>query len=250
MSYDKKIRELAEQARVYNTREDIVGKERKDYSKIQKMLKDFQPFYTLWTTINQWKTDYNNWMNGKWEDLNAEQLVSSFEVCLKNMSQAVRFFGQDTEEAKEKFKEILPIAKKVKEAIDEFKPIVPLAEALRKEGMLDRHWDQLSEAVGFDIRPEEGFTLTTVVNLGMKKHVAKAEEIGEKAFKEFHIEKSLRTMKAAWENQFFKLPKFKNTGTCTIAGFDEAIALLDEHIVNSQAFQFSPFKKPFEEEIN
>jgi len=26
----------------------------------------------------------------------------------------------------------------------------------------------------------------------MKKHVAKAEEIGEKAYKEYHIEKSLR----------------------------------------------------------
>jgi dynein heavy chain len=29
------------------------------------------------------------------------------------------------------------------------------------------------------------------------------------------------------------LPKFKNTATYTIAGFDEALALLDEHIVNS-----------------
>jgi dynein heavy chain, axonemal len=99
--------------------------------------------------------------------------------------------------------------------------------------MMERHWDQLSAAVGFDIRPDETFTLTSVVNLGMTKHVAKAEEIGEKAFKEFHIEKSLRTMKAAWENQNFKLPRFKQTNTCTIAGFDEAIALLDEHIVNS-----------------
>ena len=42
-------------------------------------------------------------------------------------------------------------------------------------------------------------------------------------------------LKAAWETQVFKLPKFKNTATCTIAGFDEALALLDEHIVNSQA---------------
>lgn len=84
----------------------------------------------------------------------------------------------------------------------------------------------------------------------MKSHVAKAEEIGEKAYKEFHIEKSLRSMKAAWENQNFRLNKYKTSGTFTVAGYDEAINLLDEHIVNSQAFQFSPFKKPFEEEIN
>jgi len=30
-----------------------------------------------------------------------------------------------------------------------------------------------------------------VIDLGMKKHVAVAEEIGEKAFKEYHIRKSL-----------------------------------------------------------
>ena len=39
-----------------------------------------------------------------------------------------------------------------------------------------------------------------VIELGMKKHVAAAEEIGEKAFKEYHIRKSLDQMKAAWES--------------------------------------------------
>lgn len=32
-------------------------------------------------------------------------------------------------------------------------------------------------------------------------------------------------------------------------GFDDAMALLDEHLVITQTMQFSPFKKPFEEEI-
>lgn len=32
-------------------------------------------------------------------------------------------------------------------------------------------------------------------------------------------------------------------------GFDEIQALLDEHLVSIQAMQFSPYKKPFEEEI-
>lgn len=146
--------------------------------------------------------------------------------------------------------QLLPIAQKLKKEIDEFKPVVPLAEALRKDGMVDRHWDELSAKVGFDVHPDEMFTLTTVINLGMKDYVSIAEEIGEKAFKEYHIEKSLKSMKAAWENQVFILKPFKQTNTFTIGGYDEAYNLLDEHIVNAQAMQFSPFKKPFEEEIN
>lgn len=78
------------------------------------------------------------------------------------MAQSVRFFGQDNDETKQKFKDLAPIAKKVKEEIDKFKPVVPLAEALRKDGMFDRHWKELSDAVGFEVQPEEGFTLHKV----------------------------------------------------------------------------------------
>jgi dynein heavy chain len=92
-SYDNKINQLIEQARVYNTREFIVGKEQKDYSRLQKMAKDFQPYSNLWKTTMTWKTQYNEWMTGKWENLKAEELVNTFEQCLKNMSQCVRFFS-------------------------------------------------------------------------------------------------------------------------------------------------------------
>jgi len=56
-------------------------------------------------------------------------------------------------------------------------------------------------------------------------------------------------MKKEWDGLNFLLPRFKNTTTCTIGGFDDAVTILDEHIVTAQAMQFSPFKKPFEEEI-
>lgn len=185
-------------------------------------------------------------MNGEWDKLNAVNLVTTFELCQKNTATVFRFFR----DSKNPLPEILAIAENMKNQIEEFKPIVPLAEALRKDGMLDRHWEALSTAVGFPIKPDEDFTLTTCIKLGMKKFVAVAEDIGEKAFKEFHIRRSLDNMKKAWENQVFNLPRFKNTSTCTISGFDEALNLLDEHIVTTQGMQFSQFKKPYEDEIN
>ena len=84
---------------------------------------------------------------------------------------------------------MLSISEKIKKGVDDFKTTVPLAVALRKDGMKDRHWDQISESVGFDIRPDEDFTLTTVIEKGMLEHTPIAEEVGEKAFKEYNIEK-------------------------------------------------------------
>lgn len=94
----------------------------------------------------------------------------------------------------------------MKKNIDEFKPYVPLAVALRKEGMKDRHWDQITDKVKFDIRPVEGFTLTSVIDAGMLKYLDICEEVGEKAYKEYHIEKSLNKMVNDWKDQNFLLP--------------------------------------------
>jgi len=91
--------------------------------------------------------------------------------------------------------------------------------------------------------------LTTVIEAGMLKYIETAEEVGERAFKEFHIEKSLTKMQADWKDCNFMLPQFKQTTTNFISGFDDAMTMLDEHIVTTQAMTFSPFKKPFEKEI-
>lgn len=56
-------------------------------------------------------------------------------------------------------------------------------------------------------------------------------------------------MQAMWVGQDFRLPVFKHTGTSYIAGFEDAVQMLDEHIVTTQAMTFSVYKKPFEEEL-
>jgi len=67
----------------------------------------------------------------------------------------------------------------------------------------------------------------------MLNHIEVCEEVGEKAYKEFHIERSLNKMVADWKDQNFMLPQFKQTTTFYIAGFDDAITMLDEHIVTT-----------------
>lgn len=57
----------------------------------------------------------------------------------------------------------------------------------------------------------------------MLKHLELCEDVGEKAFKEFHIERSLEKMMNDWKDENFTLPQFKTTTTNFIAGFDEAV---------------------------
>ena len=55
-------------------------------------------------------------------------------------------------------------------------------------------------------------------------------------------------MMKQWEDINFELNPYKGI-SFILKGTDEIQAVLDEHIVNTQAMQFSPFKKPFEEEL-
>lgn len=75
--------------------------------------------------------------------------------------------------------------------------------------MVDRHWDTISKQVGFDIRPDDNFTLNKVVEKGILKYPELCEEVGERAYKEYHIETSLKKMRADWQGQNFLLPQFK-----------------------------------------
>ena len=79
------------------------------------------------------------------------------------------------------------------------------------------------------------------------KNVEDIVEIGERASKEFQIETMLTDMETKWQQINFQILSYKNSHI--IRGYDEIQIILDEHIVNTQAMQFSPFKKPFEEKI-
>ena len=54
-------------------------------------------------------------------------------------------------------------------------------------------------------------------------------------------------MEKIWQGINFNLSAYKNT--YLIRNYEDIQIVLDEHIVNTQSMQFSPFKKPFEERI-
>ncbi|CAE8619847.1 unnamed protein product [Polarella glacialis] len=85
----------------------------------------------------------------------------------------------------------------------------------------------------------------------MLDHVSTIADIGERSGKELSIENALNNMTAAWENMVFDCKEpYRTTETYILKGADDVIALLDEQIVVTQAMQFSPFNKPFKEDID
>jgi dynein heavy chain, axonemal len=120
------------------------------------MLRDFNPYYNLWKTTNNWHNLEAKWKSGAWDELDPTEVEDEFENSLKVINQVFRFFRD-----REGLKDIFKIAEDMKAKIDEFKPIVPIAVYLRKDGMAQRHWQEISEKVGFEVSPDkdEDFSL-------------------------------------------------------------------------------------------
>jgi len=64
--------------------------------------------------------------------------------------------------------------------------------------MKERHWNILSEKVGFEVKPHEGFTYQNCMDMNLVEHTEAIVDIGEKAGKEYNIETSMAKMKEDW----------------------------------------------------
>ena len=123
-------------------------------------------------------------MYDDFNQLDAGKMEETVDSSNKTMAQVIRLFRD-----KEGLQPIMKIAETIKTYIEEFKPYVSLALALRTDGMKERHWNAISEKVGFEVRPYEGFTFNQCLEMGLQKFNDEIVDIGEKAGKEYNIDR-------------------------------------------------------------
>lgn len=142
------------------------------------------------------------------------------------------------------------VAIEIKKRIEEFKPYIPLIQGLRNPGMRSRHWDLLSEDLGFPVRPKANLTFSKCLEMNLQDHIDAIAKVAEVAGKEYSIEQALDKMEGEWNPIYFEIMPYKETGTFIMRASDDVSQLLDDHIVMTQSMSFSPYKKPFEERIS
>lgn len=75
--------------------------------------------------------------------------------------------------------------------------------------MKDRHWEKVSEIVGFPIKVDADLTLAKIIDYGLDDYIEKFESISEAATKENNLEKNLTKMIAEWADMEFSVLVYK-----------------------------------------
>ena len=73
----------------------------------------------------------------------------------------------------------------------------------------------MSDAVGFDIKPQDDTSLFTMLEYGLSKFLEQLDEIGVAASKEYSLEKGLERMKFEWKEMFFEFIPYRDTVSWT-----------------------------------
>lgn len=192
---NKCLNQFIEDAKKFNSREALFEMETTSYDKIQSMMKEFQPYSNLWITADNWNKYYQSWMKDPLETVDAVQGEKFVEESVRILTGVTRFFKDRN------INGVLKIAQQVKQNFDEFRPKVPLLVALRKPGMVTRHWKAISDNVGFEVNPQiDNFTFEKILDMGLMKNIDFCVEVGERAAKEYQIETMLDEMEAKWED--------------------------------------------------
>ncbi|XP_055888364.1 dynein axonemal heavy chain 1-like isoform X4 [Biomphalaria glabrata] len=238
----KNLRDCQDLAQLYNSREKLFKLKPTNYSRIGKIMKEFEPFRKLWITTSEWVRWHESWLTDPMSSINAEELERTVTESWKTMQKSVRYFSN--------IPAVQEVANNIKSNIEDFKPYVPLIQGLTNPGLRQRHWDILSEEIGMKLKPSPNLTFTKVLDLKLDDHIDVISRVSEIAAKEYGIELALNKMEADWENVEFDVQPYKNSGTFMLKASDEISQQLDDHIVMTQAMAFSPYKKEFEERIN
>lgn len=141
------------------------------------------------------------------------------------------------------------LAEDIKTIIDEFKLNLPIIQTLGNPGLKSRHWEQISEMVGFPIVVSGGITLEKIIEFGLEDYLARFEKISQSATKENGLELAMSNMIVEWQGVEFSVNEYRDTGTYILASVNDIQTLLDDHIIKTQTMKNSPYIKPFETEI-
>ncbi|CAH0726011.1 unnamed protein product, partial [Brenthis ino] len=225
----------------FNEEETAFGWELSQYPKRKAVYDRLVPFKKLYDAGYDFLDKYNTWMTSKVGSFDPEDIEGDVSYYYKIVYKLEKSF-QDVPDT-------FQLAQSVRSKMEDFKTHMPIIQTLGNPGMKPRHWEKVSEIVGFPIVVDDELSLEKVIDFNLVDYIEKFENISEAATKENNLEKALDKMIKEWAELRFEILPYKDTGTYILSSVDEIQLLLDDHIVKTQTMKNSPYIKPFEEII-
>ncbi|XP_036144833.1 dynein heavy chain 3, axonemal isoform X1 [Monomorium pharaonis] len=233
--------EIRKEAEEINEEEGLLDMELSPYMELPAMSSTVDTFDKLWHIALDFHRNYDKWFYGPFMGLDAEQVREETENTWRTLYKLSRMLT-DVPGARR-------VAEMVRGKVEKFRQFIPVLQIICTPGLQTRHWEAISKIIDVPIVLTDISNLSEMIEYGLPAYIAKLEEIGSAATKEYTLQRNLQKMKEEWQEVYFELTPYRETGVYILSAVDDIQMLLDDHILKAQTMRGSPFVKAFEQEM-
>ncbi|OHT16390.1 Dynein heavy chain family protein [Tritrichomonas foetus] len=232
-----KLQTLKSEQEKYNQHEKLFDFEQAQCKPLQKAFEDFAPLHVLWNLANDWTTTSTAWVDTPFPQIRADAMNQFINMSGKKILK----LKKDLSEHRDLINNVLG---PLQAQIDQLKQRMPLLTKLRHPGIKTKHWEMITNIVGFTVQPSMELTLQNYLDLNLEQWNEQITEIASAAVQEYSLESSLDQMDSDLQTLRFVTVQFRDTPHFILHEIDEIVSTIDDQLVTTQTLLTSPFIGP------
>ena len=147
MDSDEKLNALKQNAEKLAEYEASLGMPVSEFEVLEDVVADLKLKLELWQGVKDWDVLTATWEATPLKDVDAGSLEKKVSQYSRTAFKATKQLTQN------------PVAPALKEKVDLWTPVLPLVVDLRNESLKERHWTQIHDVIGFELKGNDSFTL-------------------------------------------------------------------------------------------
>ena len=175
-------------------RETDLGEDPNAFAELDNIMKNFSPFFHLWTSLSDALEDLSVWKEGSLWSLEPDNVVKKVNNWIKETLTLLVFFRN------ERFREPTVVAEYFNSILSEFRIHLPLIRTLLDPAFADRHWVEISTIVGYEINPAISIPFETVLSKDTGQFLKDIARVLSKAKQEMELDIEIKRIERNWDD--------------------------------------------------
>lgn len=237
--YRRQIAEREAEEKKIHEGMDFFGMEKSVQSDLATAKADLDLLTRIWELTDSWRRNSDSWKKQPFKSLDSEQITDTVDSSRK----AVLLLRKDLERRE--------VWAKLREDIELFKRLLPVIDDLLIKSIRPRHWAQLADQLGVEEKfdtDSDDFNLDILLNLRVEKQAEFVVNLATAARQEAKIEIDLQKIEDTWRNMLLTIEPHQ-TQYVKIAGTDDIVNVLAEHITMLSSMKMSRFVESFKNRV-
>ena len=231
----KGIESLVVQGKKVNDLEELLEVNKKtEHSMLEKLDKDFRPFYTLIADSDNIQGSIESWKNNSFNALKPQDIEEKINSWLVELDA----LGKQLEDNKDQ----ADVTIQLKGMVNDFRQHLDLIKCLRSEAIKEEELKEINDATALGLKSnDDSLSLSALIKKNAENYMPEIKEIWERAEKKLELEKWQKKMKDEMSKKRLEILKSPEGPTSIIKDYDTILDSIDEQISTTQNMLNSPY---------